>query len=149
LKERTVEVLEEVRKTQEHQKTAVKRLKFGWIPGCTEGATNRRVHTMTRHVPGIFDIRIRGDQLVQEMRLHALRQASTWLHASLDKLVELVNAQRIVVPQTIERGDEYHENMMEFCHHTKLSAPECFTLNPLYSAGALIHWKILAILSGM
>jgi len=81
--------------TLEHQKTAGKRLKFCWIPGCTEGATNRRVHTMTRHVPEIFDIRIRGDQLVQEMRLHALRLASTWLHgipASLYELVELVNA---------------------------------------------------------
>jgi len=144
--------LEEVRKSLEHQKTAGKRLKFCWIPGCTEGATNRRVHTMTRHVPEIFDIRVRADQLVQEMRLRALRQASTWLHgrpASLDELVELVNAQRIVVPQTIEQGDEYFNGMMEFCHHAKLSAPESFTLNPLNSAGALIHWKILAILSGM
>ena len=39
--------------------------------------------------------------------------------------------------------------MMEFCHHAKLSDPEHFTLSPLNSAGALIHWKILAILSRM
>jgi len=102
---------------------------------------------MTRHVPGIFDFSIRGDQLVQEMRLRALRQASTWLHgrpASLDELVELVNAQRIVVPQTIERGDEYLNGVIAFSHHAKLSAPESFTLNPLNSAGAFIHRKILS-----
>jgi len=125
--------LEEVRKTLEHQKTAGKRLKFCWIPGCTEVATNRRVHTMTRHVPAIFDIRVRADQLVQEMRLRALRQASTWLHgrpASLDELVELVNAQRIVVPQTIERGDEYFNGMMEFCHHAKLVCSREFYPKP-------------------
>jgi len=139
--------LEEVRKSLEHQKAAGKRLKFCWIFGCTEGAMNRRVHTMTRHVPMIQD-----NLLVQAMRLRALRQVSTWLHgrpASLDELLELVNAQRIIVPQAIEQGDEYHNKMMKFCHHAKLPAPECFTLNPLNSAGALIHWRILAILSGM
>jgi len=77
---------------------------------------NRRVHTMTQHVP-----MIRDDLLVQAMRLRALRQVSTWLHrrpASLDELLELVNAQQIVVPQAIEQGDEYHDKCLHCLHCT-------------------------------
>jgi len=58
--------LKEVRKSLEQEKTSGKRL-FCWIPGCTEGAMNGRVHIRTRHFLGIFNTRDKSAELILEM----------------------------------------------------------------------------------
>ncbi|KAL8592947.1 hypothetical protein ACOMHN_050774 [Nucella lapillus] len=120
-----------------------------WVYGCTKKQANKRLHAMT-HVPNIFDLRVNPsrDSVMEERKL-ALRQAATWLLGRPSPVTELlayVDRQHLLTPSDWTECSTYPD-MEAFCTYMDQPLPGKVTLCPLNSVGALLHWKVLLVIS--
>lgn len=125
------------------------------VPGCTdEGVVYQKVHALTCHIPAIFDSRIQNpDEKVQNMRAQALIQVATWLlgrPGSLQELVHLVDMQHCLDGyEPVTPASPMWLCMTTFCKYLGHSVPRKFTLSPVNSVAALLHWRVLYMLSAL
>lgn len=126
------------------------------IAGCLVRTDNLRLHTLRKHVPEIMWSVEESDQQCQKdlapqraSLLRAIAMAILGPQGTLSQLVDLVNGIGVPVPVPGDNLTSSHWAMVEVCRHQKWTVPKAFSLNPLNSPAAMIHWRVQSILMGL
>lgn len=125
------------------------------IPGCFIECNNLRFHAHLKHIPEIFKSVEDSDKMSQKhitptriAALRAIKLAILGPQGTFNALMDLVNGIGIS-QEDAEKENQLtssHWAMVEVCHDQDWPCPKYFSLNPLNSPGALIHWRPLLIL---
>ena len=126
------------------------------IAGCLVRTDNLRLHTLRKHVPEIMWSVEESDQQCQKdlapqraSLLRAIAMAILGPQGTLSQLVDLVNGIGVPAPVPGDHLTSSHWAMVEVCRHQKWTVPKAFSLNPLNSPAAMIHWRVQSILTGL
>lgn len=120
------------------------------IPGCEESSVYQKMHAFRFHVPNVFTEDVAAGP-VSSRQLSALSLAACWLvgdGATVADLGQFVRQERILEKEGGKViSDGQAKAMAAMCGSMGIARPKGpFSLEPLNSPAALIHWKAILLL---
>ena len=127
------------------------RLAICGIADCQMETGFKKMHLFEKHVPTIFDEHLNPSRDVCQRRYAALTlMARSMLgrEATLGDLMASLNTHQLVSGQQGDISDRQAEAMKQLCISQSWEVPDTFSLSPINSRGALLHWRCLTVLAG-
>ena len=144
-----------VKRTREesthHQRSRPSKRKVCPVRGCGAPVGKLKQHLQQVHIPGLFHDEETPAELAnsqfQSLRRHALEMMSRFLFGSegtVNDLMDLVNEEADITDANIT--SETQQAMEALAWESRWRRPRTFSLEPVNSPAALIHWRPLSFI---
>ena len=117
------------------------------IPGCGEEVFNMKEHIEQDHAPAVFDYYQHPSMELTRSWVQCLVQMVQAIFgesAILQDMVDYINNRRSIAPGWFVTPEQ-QAAMVDMCQASGWEKPDEFSLDPVNSAAALMHWRCLGV----